>query len=349
MTEKTFDDVLLRPCWSSIKSRMDVDVSTHFSRNVKLDIPFASANMRTVTDAQTCNALAKVGGIGILHRYFGNEEDWINEICKIDWITTWGLSIGTSTPFEWFETIQYRINNEENNIPGSNVIVIDVANAANDCVFEFTKKVINFFKKHPSYYKPDIVVGNIATAEAAKKYKELDIDGLKVGVGAGATCTTRLMTGVGVPQLAAIRDVVNVLRKSDIKIIADGGISQPGDAVKALSAGADSVMMGKVLAFAKESPGWNFKAPEYGVKQWTKIYKGEASFRPDRTHEGVTHNIILDVGKEPKPVEEILLDYTGGLRSAMSYLNAQNIKHLQENAVFIEVSTNTLIENRTRP
>ncbi|MBU1067529.1 IMP dehydrogenase, partial [Patescibacteria group bacterium] len=225
-------------------------------------------------------------------------------------------------------------------------IVIDVANAANERVYEFTKKVCSLKNAYGGF---DVVVGNIATAEAAKKYKELDIDGLKVGVGAGATCTTRLMTGVGVPQLAAIRDVVSVLRKSDIKIIADGGISQPGDAVKALSAGADSVMMGKVLAFAKESPGWNFKAPEYGVKQWTKIYKGEASFRPDRTHEGVTHNIILDVGKEPKPVEEILLDYTGGLRSAMSYLNAQNIKHLQENAVFIEVSTNTLIENRTRP
>lgn len=350
----TFDDVLMPPKWATnIKSREECDVKSRFSRNVSINIPIASANMRTVTDAKMCKAMYQSGGIGILHRYFENQEAWLKEILKLSPDTIWGMSIGVENyDFANSKAIVTLMDAMENGIFPS-VLVIDVANAENNAILEFVKQVIegrqHLYLEYPNHW-PDIVVGNIATAEAASRYKELDIDGLKVGIGPGAACTTRIMTGCGVPQFTAIREVARVLSHSDITLIADGGIKNPGDAAKALAAGADCVMMGRMLAVAKESPGWKHsEIGEYsGPVIYRKTYQGEASFRQDRAPEGVKQEIVLAPDDSPKPVSEILETYKDYIQSSMSYQNARNIYHFQANVTFEEVSNNTLIENNPR-
>ena len=346
----TFDDVLLPPKWgTNIKSRNECSTTSYFSRHVQIAIPIASANMRTVTDAYMCDAMSQAGGIGILHRAFSDIEDWKLEIDRVK-TAKFGISIGINTP--WEKLLNYLFSPSRKTHYSPRVVVIDVAHAGNQHVYDFTKEIINW-KQQLQLKALDIVVGNIATAEAARRYKELEIDGLKVGVGGGAACTTRLMTGCGVAQLTAIQDVAQVLKRSDIKLIADGGITKPGDVVKALAAGADCVMMGKELAIAKESPGWvdHSRTTKYAPSghQWSKIYQGEASFRNDRAPEGVQQVISLAVNENPKTVKEIIVDYyQDGIQSGMSYQNAKTIPQLQENAEFWEVSTNTLIENKAR-
>jgi IMP dehydrogenase len=351
----TFNDVLLEPRWSSITSRYEnkLDTSGKFSRNIKLKLPIASANMRTVTDAKMCCAMAEAGGIGILHRNFITTEDWLKEIDDMPHGDNWGLSLGV-------QQIENMLKNPTLDLIPTlyklrrlpKVIVIDVANAANERVFKLVQKYLAHLDNASPGCRIDVVVGNIATADAAARYKELDIDGIKVGIGPGAACTTRIMTGCGVPQLTAIMEVARVMRHSDIAIIADGGVQQPGHFGIALAAGADCVMMGKKLAYAIESPGWHDLSPESeftpSKPQFAKTYQGEASFSNDRTHEGVKQNILLEVGDFPKTVKEILAEYEGGLRSTMAYNNSLTIKHLQENHKFVRVTTNTLIENGAR-
>jgi IMP dehydrogenase len=369
MIEKfTFDDVLINPSWTHINSRMDVDISSNFSRNVKLRIPISSANMRTVTDSNMCKAMSDEGGIGILHRGFGPIHDHFLEITKIK-NENFGISIGIIGWKQLLdELVLHKVKKEFDDSVHYDyffpkVVVLDVANAANDKVYEEVKKIIQYknrLKEHTEL-NFDIVVGNIATTEAAKIYKELDIDGIKVGIGPGSCCSTRIMTGIGVPQLSAIIEIASVLKRSDITLIADGGIEKPADFCKAIAAGADCVMMGKILAYAKESPDWGpimEQVPSYNrlpigkgydwqpTMDWRKEYKGESTFAINRTYEGVSH--VLKSFGEPKSLKEIIKDYEGGLRSSMSYCNAMNIQHYQENTEFIKVSTNTLIENKTR-
>ncbi len=332
----TFDDILMPPKWSDIKSRKDCDTTSRFSRNIPLAIPIASANMRTVTDACMCDAMSEAGGIGILHRYFPDRTGWISEIKKIAPKTLWGISFGLNTPVDFISRIEELVHSGV--LPTyPKVIVVDVANAENEHVFNYVKNLIDWLNDDGLRKTVDIVIGNIATAEAARRYKMLDIDGLKVGVGPGAACTTRIMTGCGVPQFTAIQEISRVLKHSDITLIADGGIQQPGHAAIALAAGADCVMMGKVLSMAKEAPGWD---------HWEKVYQGEASFREDRSPEGVKQ--IIKVSEPPEPVSLIMYRYKDYIQSSMSYQNAKTIHHFQENATFLEVSTNTLIENKPR-
>lgn len=354
----TFNDVLLPPKWGTdIKSREECDTSSFFSRNVRLAVPVASANMRTVTGIEMCTAMAKTGGIGILHRNWENTNAWADAIETLGHAVpsygNYGISIGlTNWPYIMTEVYIIRQNHP---FPVPKVVVLDVAHAGNDNALHSVETLIMYRKdkmladRIPRF---DIVVGNIATAEAASRYKELDIDGIKVGVGGGAACTTRIMTGCGVPQLGAVMDIARVLKHSKIKLIADGGITEPGDVVKALAAGANCVMMGKELSMAKESTGWenlNTKKFTPSANHWCKTYEGEASFRNDRAPEGVKQNILLPIGQSPKTVKEIIVDlYHDGIQSGMSYQNAKTIPQLQENAEFIEVSTNTLIENKAR-
>jgi len=350
----TFDDILMPPKWSDVESRNQCNTSSNFSRNVRLTVPIASANMRTVTGPEMCNAMALAGGIGILHRAHPAFKDWRADIDKIDKydIDQYGISIGINTG--WKDILDYVYNFNKLNSPKPRVVVIDVAHAGNSVIYSFVQEVIEYRKTlTPKVLQNwDIVVGNIATAEAASMYKKLDIDGLKVGVGPGAACTTRIMTGCGVPQFTAIQEISRVLKHSNITLIADGGIQQPGHAAIALAAGADCVMMGKVLSYAKESPGWTTKSEiskfTPSSDQWVKTYQGEASFREDRAPEGVKQHIVLAAGEEPETVNTIMERYKDYIQSSMSYQNARTIEHFQENATFIEVSTNTLIENKPR-
>ncbi|MGV8131896.1 MAG: IMP dehydrogenase, partial [Candidatus Pacearchaeota archaeon] len=214
----TFDDVLMPPKWSDIKSRKECNTTSKFSRHIVLPVPIASANMRTVTDAHMCKAMDLAGGIGILHRAHSTFDLWKADIDIINTACAekYGISIGMNT--EWKKMLDYVYNFNNLNSPKPKAVVIDVAHAGNSTVYDFVQEVIKYrHTAHPRICQNwDIIVGNIATAEAASMYKKLEIDGLKVGVGPGAACTTRIMTGCGVPQFTAIQEISRVLKHSDI-------------------------------------------------------------------------------------------------------------------------------------
>ncbi|MBI3069715.1 MAG: IMP dehydrogenase [Candidatus Levybacteria bacterium] len=243
----TFDDVLLLPGYSDF-SRSEIDLSTNLTKKIKLSLPFVSAPMDTVTESKLAIALAQLGGIGIIHRNLAIRDQAL-EVRKVKKAHSTssgqallvGAAIGASKGFE--ERVEALVK------AGSDVIVVDSAHG-------FSKGVINavqFIKK--TYPKMQVIAGNIATSDGAKALIAAGADGLRVGMGPGAICTTRVISGMGVPQITALLDIAKIAKKEGIPLIADGGIKYSGDMVKALAAGASTVMMGGFFASAEESPG----------------------------------------------------------------------------------------------
>ena len=237
----TFDDVTLAPNYSEILPS-EVNTTTFLSKKFKLKIPLISSAMDTVTESKMAIAIAKAGGIGVIHRNL-NIKKQILEIKKVKKQNLLvGAAVGTG-PLE-FERAKAIINEKVN------LIVVDTAHG-------HTKKVADIIKKIKKIKNKNTLLcaGNIATANAANFLAKLGVDIIKVGIGPGSICTTRLVAGIGVPQLSAILDVKKGLKNKNIKIIADGGIKFSGDIAKALSAGADAVMIGSLFAGTDESPG----------------------------------------------------------------------------------------------
>jgi IMP dehydrogenase len=236
----TFDDVLLLPNYAGFL-RSDIDLSTRLTKKIKLKIPFVSAPMDTVTESALAIELAKLGGIGIIHRNL-TIEDQASEVKKVKKEKLLiGAAIGVS------KGVEDRIKALEK--AGVDVLVVDSAHG-------FTKGVIDtirYLKKKHS--KLEVIAGNIATYDGAIALIKAGADGLRVGMGPGAICTTRMISGMGVPQITAIFETVRAAKKEGVPIIADGGIKYSGDITKALAAGASSVMMGSYFASAVESPG----------------------------------------------------------------------------------------------
>lgn len=254
-TGLTFDDVLLLPGYSDF-SRSEIDLSTNLTKKIKLSLPFVSAPMDTVTESKLAIALAQLGGIGIIHRNLSieNQALEVKKVKKHPSVSSGqgkllvGAAIGASKGFE--ERVAALV--------GANVDVIVV-----DSAHGFSKGVIStvlFIKKN--YPKTQVIAGNIATGEAAQVLIKAGADGLRVGMGPGAICTTRVISGMGVPQITALFDVAKIAKKAHstdsgqaVPVIADGGINYSGDMVKALAAGASTVMMGSFFASAEEAPG----------------------------------------------------------------------------------------------
>ena len=237
----TFDDVTLAPNYSEILPS-EVNTTTFLSKKFKLKIPLISSAMDTVTESKMAIAIAKAGGIGVIHRNL----DIKKQILEIKKVKKQNLLVGAAVgagPLE-FERAKAIINEKVN------LIVVDTAHG-------HTKKVADIIKKIKKIKNQNTLLcaGNIATANAANFLAKLGVDIIKVGIGPGSICTTRLVAGIGVPQLSAILDVKKGLKNKNIKIIADGGIKFSGDIAKALSAGADAVMIGSLFAGTDESPG----------------------------------------------------------------------------------------------
>jgi len=228
---------------------------------------------------------------------------------------------------------------------GADVIVVDSAHAHSKGVMDTAKKVRSRF---PDI---DLIVGNIATASAAKDIIKIGIDAIKVGVGPGSICTTRVITGVGIPQITAIRDVSEVAKKYGIPVIADGGIKYSGDIVKAIASGADAVMLGVLFAGTEESPGETIilEGRRY------KVYRGMGSI--DAMKQGSRDRYFQESMKELIPegvvgrisysgtLKEVVFQLTGGLKSGMGYVGARNIKELQKKAKFVEITNAGLRES----
>lgn len=333
----TFDDVLIVPRYSEINSRKEVDVSADIN-GLKLDLPVISANMDTVTEEDMCEAMHKSGGIGCYHRF--NIDTKVLPFEKCPFIS----SIGVGSYSRYLTQKHYQ--------QGQRYFCIDVAHGAQ-------KQVANQFlwvkDKYPNAW---IMVGNFASPNSVADFLNplLDIgvmpNAIKVGVGPGSACTTRIKTGVGYPQLSAISDIADLLDDSaDVpKIVADGGIKTPGDIAKALACGADAVMLGGMLAGTDETPGEIMPGKPFNPEQVYsyKVYRGSASKESyeDQNKDWSTAEGEAFTVPYKGPVENILKDIEGGLKSAFSYVGAKNLKEFQEKSEFIIVSTNSVKESR---
>jgi IMP dehydrogenase len=462
----TFDDVLLVPRRSSITSRQDVDTSTRLTESIQIKIPILSANMDTVTEAKMAIAMARAGGIGILHRFMTIEQQ-VREVKAVKRaqgfiiehpynvepdasveqaralmdrhkvgalivVDRTGKLIGlvsqrdlmlapvsmenirqAMTPRERLITVkpdvtveqarellyQHRIeklpvlDNDDNLVglitahdlikldqspnittdrkgrlrvgaaigviarereraaalldAGADVLVLDIAHGHADHCINLLKTL------RAEFPKVQIVAGNVASREGARELAEAGADAIKVGIGPGSICTTRIVTGFGVPQLTAIMDSAAGVRDSgrDVPLIADGGIRTPGDLVKALAAGAEMVMIGGLFAGCDEAPG----SPVLRDGKKVKVVRGMASLgatidrrmsergEDESAEDQEDWSKVVPEGVEAVVpyrgnVQEILHQLVGGLRSGLSYGGAHNIRELQANAEFVEIS-----------
>ncbi|MBU0596806.1 IMP dehydrogenase, partial [Patescibacteria group bacterium] len=444
-------------------SRSMANTKTRLTKKINLNIPIISSNMDTVTESDMAIALARLGGIGIIHRFmtiednveevkrvkraqnyiiyepycltedmtvleaknfaaehsvtgllvadlskhllglithrdliFADDYSLIKHVMKkrenlivgdnltgieeaigkfaefkiekLPLVDKENKIIGLITAGDVFKKIEYpqaNIDNKGQLIVGASigvtgdyldraaelikvgvdVLVVDIAHGHSNLMFRAIKELRDRFGDI------QIIAGNIATAQAAKDLCEVGVDGIKIGVGPGTICVTRIVTGCGVPQLSAVMETSRIAKKYGVPVIADGGIQKSGDIVKAIGAGADSVMLGGTLAGAKESPG---TVMIRGDKKY-KVCRGSASFaiaqrRKKVNQENKNLNEIVPEGVESVvpykgPISELIGQFVGGLKSGMSYTNSKTIPELQENVKFVRITPAGLRES----
>ena len=330
----TFDDVLLMPAYSEVLPR-EVSLRGRFSRNVPLELPFASAAMDTVTEAPMAIAMARLGGIGVIHKNMPADV----QAAQVAQVKAEGLPVaaGVGITPDVLERVTALVQ------AGVDAVVLDSAHGHSKGVIEALKALKAAF---PAL---DVVVGNIATAQAAKDLIAAGADALKVGIGPGSICTTRIVAGVGVPQLTAIAEVAAVAGDA-VPVIADGGLRYSGDVVKALAAGAHCVMCGSLFAGTDEAPGEVVEVD--GVQM--KGYRGMGSIdamqagSADRYFQKGAKKLVPEgvVARVPYkgPVADVVYQLSGGLRSGMGYCGAADLNALHQ-ARFIRISPATVHEN----
>ena len=329
----TFDDVTLAPKYSDILPS-EVDTSIILSKFLKLRIPLLTSAMDTITESKMAIAIAKAGGIGIIHRNL-NIKKQVQEIKKVK---KQNLLVGAAVGAGSNELARAKAILKE----GINMIVVDTAHG-------HTKKVsemIKFIKKEKNS-KTALCAGNIATAEAAKYLDKLGVDIIKVGIGPGSICTTRLVAGIGVPQLTAILNVRNAIKKSKVKIISDGGIKYSGDLAKAFAAGADAVMIGSLFAGTDETPGKLIKKNGKLFKSFRgmgsvgAMNKGSADryFQSkQKDNSKYVPEGVEGLAKYKGKVDKVIFKLVGGLRSSMGYLGSKQIKYLRKKPQFVKIT-----------
>lgn len=328
----TFDDVLLVPKYSEVNSRKEVDLSTKLTRRYSISIPIVSANMDTVTEYKMMLAMYQSGGCGILHRFIEPFE--VERICF--WMRQHSanyplaVAIGINP-----DDLPNRLSAAKNG--RANILCIDVAHGHHKRVIDLIKQL----KDDPwvNESSVDIIAGNIATAQGAVDLVEAGADAVKVGVGPGSLCTTRIVTGHGVPQLTAVMDVFKAINGTGVPIIADGGIRFSGDIVKALAAGADSVMVGSLFAGTDEAPGEQVDG--------YKTYRGMASREAQMDWKGSVSVVEGEIRRVPYrgPVTEILNQLVDGVRSGMSYCGANTVPEIKSKAEMIYITQSGLRES----
>lgn len=351
-TALTFDDVLLVPAYSEVLPR-EVSTKARFTRNISLNIPIVSAAMDTVSEKAMAIMLARKGGISVVHKNMGIEaqarqirevKEYPVEGDKIPCLDAEGrlrVAAGVGITADVLDRVTALVE------AGVDAIVLDSAHGDSHGVVEALRKIKSV------YPELDTVVGNIATAEAAVRLIEAGADSLKVGIGPGSICTTRIIAGVGVPQISAIYDVAKAAEGSGVPVIADGGLRYSGDIVKALAAGGDSVMIGSMFAGTDEAPGEIFE--ENGRK--FKSYRGMGSVDAmkagsrdryfqdgeDSTKKLVPEGVVARVPYKGS-VGDIIYQLVGGIRSGMGYCGAADIDALHT-ARFVRITANGLVEN----
>lgn len=348
----TFDDVLLVPQYSEITPDM-ADVSTKLTNTFKMNVPFLSAAMDTVSDHKLVTALALAGGLGVIHKNmsiadqakevemvknyeFDNEKykrvliDKKGRLCV-------GAAIGVTA--DMMDRVHALMD------AGVDVFVLDSAHGD-------SKNIINAIKNlRLEYPSMELIAGNVATYEGALDLMKAGASAVKVGMGPGSICTTRIIAGIGVPQLQAVMDCARASKEMNIPIIADGGIKYSGDVVKALAAGANTVMLGGLFATCEEAPGdiYESNGKKYrtyrGMGSIEAMAKGSTDRYFQTGHKKFVAEGVQGIVEVKTTVEELVFQLIGGLKAGMGYCGSKDIPTLQEKGTFIKITNNALLES----
>jgi IMP dehydrogenase len=320
----TYDDIQLVPSYSQIGSRKSIDLKTQLSKNYELCIPVVASPMDTVCEAEMYKALLELGGVGCIHRFMSIEQqsNIVKDIVNCVFTNKLNMSVWMNNDIKVIPIIaavgatgDYVERTNELIKAGVNIILIDVAHGHHENV----RIAIETIKAISS--QVDVIAGNITTAESAEDLCAWGADALRVGVGGGSLCTTRIKTGFGVPNVTCLQDIIAV---SKVPVIADGGIRTSGDISKALALGADTVMLGSLIAGTEESPG---SIIDKGGALY-KRYRGAASLETKMTHGQEARNVEGESTVIPYKggVKYIVTDLLDGVRSALSYGGANDLK-----------------------
>lgn len=328
----TFNDVLLVPKYSKIASRKSIDLSVNFGNDISLGCPFVSSPMDTVTESSMASAISSQGGLGIIHRYNTIEEqvNLVRETVELK-ASAVGAAVGVSGDYEERACALYDA--------GARVICIDVAHGHHAMMKEALKNLKMAFGN-----SVHIMAGNVATLEGFNDLADWGANSIRIGIGGGSICSTRIQTGHGVPTLQSVIDCSKSDR--DALLIADGGIKNSGDVAKALAAGAHLIMCGSLFAGTDESPGEIFSASD-GKKY--KVYRGMASVEAQKDWKG-SHNSVEGISTTI-PYKGSIDDIVGlmkkQLASACSYSGASNLKEFYRNSEFIQQTHSAQVESST--
>lgn len=328
-----YDDVLLTPRRSAVGSRQEVNLATRLSRRFDLDVPVVAANMDTVCEWEMALAMAQMGGVGIIHRFLPIEVHarQVEKVKEVGAHLLVGAALGVGQ--------EMTLRAKTCVAAGADVLVLDIAHGH----AEHALRAIRVLKDE--FPETDLIAGNIATGQGAVDLVAAGADAVKVGVGPGGVCTTRVVTGVGVPQVTALYDVVK--SGVDAPIIADGGIRAGGDIAKALAIGADSVMIGSLLAGTRESPGEVEETSTGPVKRLRGMASMEAAvlraarrgaeledeYFEHRSPEGIERRVAYRGA-----AADVIRSLMGGVRSAMSYVGAADLGAFRRNARFVRTT-----------
>lgn len=348
----TFDDVLLVPQYSEITPDM-ADVSTKLTNTFKMNVPFLSAAMDTVSEHKLVTALALAGGLGVIHKNmsiadqakevemvknyeFDNEKYKRALIDKKERLCV-GAAIGVTA--DMMDRVHALMD------AGVDVFVLDSAHGD-------SKNIINAIKNlRLEYPSMELIAGNVATYEGALDLMKAGASAVKVGMGPGSICTTRIIAGIGVPQLQAVMDCARASKEMNIPIIADGGIKYSGDVVKALAAGANTVMLGGLFATCEEAPGdiYESNGKKYrtyrGMGSIEAMAKGSTDRYFQTGHKKFVAEGVQGIVEVKTTVEELVFQLIGGLKAGMGYCGSKDIPTLQEKGTFIKITNNALLES----
>ena len=333
----TFDDVLLVPQYTEIKSRKDVSTKTRLTRNLWIDAPIIASNMDTITESAMMVAMSEAGGAALLHRFMSDDRI-IEELIAAKDGGAYPRIVSVGVQEDYIQLLDRISSIDQDLIQG---VCIDVAHGACD-------RMVNAIKWIKlNYAHLDVIAGNIATGKQAMILCEAGADALKVGIGNGSMCITRMVAGCGVPLLTSIMDCYEVTRKYNCPIICDGGIRGSNDLVKALAAGAETVITGSLLSGCDETPMDEILKAD--GSRW-KPYRGMASKDAMINWRGQTYSNVAAEGESTLipvkgPAKNVVDSLCSGLRSGMTYNDALTIQELTINGVFVKHTQAGLSEN----
>jgi IMP dehydrogenase len=327
----TYDDVALVPQFNNIPSRTEPLLESWLTKKMKVSIPLLAANMDTVISEELAEILLEQGTIPIFHRFssFDEQAKWVKKFHGKTFI-----SCGIGKLDDTRKLLDL----------GALGVCIDVAHGHSDRMFHHIQ---DLKKTHPD---KEVIAGNVCTAMAYHDLVNAGADAVKVGVGPGAACSTRMVTGFGVPQFTAVQDCARIAEKLRVPLIADGGIRTSRDVVLALAAGASTVMIGKLFALTNESAAPKRKTPS-GMEA---KYRGQASADfQNEFYGGLKAKTVAEGidfwGPVSGSVEELINTLLGGIRSGMTYGGARSLKELQRKAEFVQVTASYIHESKPRP